>query len=653
MDKEKFDILNTNLLQDLYLNFSDLKVNNDFLIFESRFSTFYEKPKPPIAYIDKEFNKCFIEIKFVHIEIIKKRMLENKTLQEVGNELLITRERVRQIEKKTIKLLNVYAKDFIINTKVELGKKPIIYIDELPIKNNELKLLYCNIVSHPQSSAQIIFDKDLEALVLNNSFTLNGITSTIEQFFQKTNKSLFNKEDLLNYLQSLFPKLTKIEPIIDLLLKKEKLRKIGADQYFFYFLYKPKKPMVEFIFSQFPNGIFLYKQTDYIKAELDKYFPDIFGEADRKRGIATLVGYSENIYLWDWGKYIHIKYINPILEEYDFTNILNYIDQNIGETQVDLKFCFDKFKQELLAIGIVNKYALHTCLKLKFTDDYSYQDSPWIAKAGTERRTLNTTLLNLLTENKIYTLDDLALSMKTKKLRIQQLVDHSYEIISVDVSKYINRKYIEFSDDLLNQLVKFANDKVLEFNYFYIDLIVNAFSEQLKAYSQYNTNTLVLELLRKYTQNTNFNISNTRIVNKNYLITKNSFNFHVIINNLLSNKDTLSMNQISNYFVKRGLSVNLISSYFLNSKLKIIVRLDREVYTSIEKIGINDNNIEDLNLLMENIIDSELNIQDLIDVVRLPKISVQWNRFLFADLMYNEKFLFNPSRENPRYIHKK
>jgi len=653
MDKEKLKILNSDSLLELYINFSDLYVSEDFLIFESKFSTFYEKPKPPIKYIDEELLKVFSELKSKQMEVLKKRILENKTLQETGKELSITRERVRQIEQKAIKILNFYAKDLIIDTLTELLKKTILYIKEIPIKDENLKLLYCSFISHPESKAGIIFDKDLMTLVENYDFTFQGIVSKIEYVFQETNKSLFSKEDLTNYLQSIFPKLSNIEQIINILLEKEKLKKLDENQYFFHYLYKPKRPMVEFIFSHYPDGIFLHQKIDFIRAELNKFFPGAIIETAKNRGIATSVGNSKKIFLWDWGKYIHINYINPILEEYDFTNVLHYIDENLGETQIDLKFCFDKYENELVAIGIMNKFALHTCLKLKFSDDYAYQDSPWISKAGTERRSLNTTLMNLLIEDKIYSLDELVLSMNTTKLRVQQLIDYSNDVIAVDTFRYKNRKFIEIPDNLITQLVQYANSKVLGLEFFYVDLIINAFSEQFKAYSEYDVSTVILELLKKCIKDTNFNVSNTRIVNKDYLITKDSLNFQVIINNLLSNKDILSINDISNYFARRGLSSNLITAYFTQSKIKMIVRLDRETYTSIEKLGIKNHNIEDMNLLMENIIDSETSIEDLLHTVKLPKISVEWNRYIFTDMLSNEKFSFIPNRENPRYISKK
>lgn len=654
MNKEKLEILNNDSLLELYFNFSRLNISDDYLIFESKFSTLYEKPKPPIHYVDGELLEAFSKIKPKHIEILKKRILEDKTLQEVADAFSMTRERVRQIENQSvIKLLAFINKEILIETLSNILKSSILYIETLPIKDKVIRLLYCGLLSHPKSRARVIFDKEIMSFVERQEFSLQGMLSKIEYIFQETNKSLFCKEDLVNYLQSIFPKLSNIEQIIIILIEKDMLRKTDDEQYFFHYLYKSKRLMIEFIFSHYPNGIYLYKQIDFIKAKLDYYFPNAFDESDKKRGLFTLVGNSENIFLWDWGKYIHIRYINIILEEYDFTRVLKFIDEALEETQIDLKFCFDKYEKELVGIGIINKFALHTCLKLKFPDDYSYQDSPWIAKAGNARRSLNATLMTLMNENKIYSIEELMSKMNTAKLRVQQLIDYSYDVIAVDTFMYKNRKFIELPDDLIHQLVQYANSKVLALDFIYIDLIVDAFADKLKEYNQYDINTVVLELLKKCTQDTNYNVTNTRIVSKEYLITKDSLNFHVLVNNLLLNKDTILINDISNYFSKRGLSPKLISAYFSQSKIKMIVRIDRETYTSTEKLGMTLSKVEDVNLLMESIIDAETYIDELINTVRLPKISVKWNRYILADIMSNEKFLFTPSRENPIYIIKK
>ncbi len=58
---------------------------------------------------------------------------------------------------------------------------------------------------------------------------------------------------------------------------------------------------------------------------------------------------------------------------------------------------------------------------------------------------------------------------------------------------------------------------------------------------------------------------------------------------------------------------------------------------------------------METLYDNNLSIDDMILIFKdkLPKISIEWNRFLFADLLDRNLFRILPSQENPQYIEMK
>jgi len=411
--------------------------------------------------------------------------------------------------------------------------------------------------------------------------------------------------------------------------------------------------MIEFVLSLYSEGIELHKNVSTIREQLDAFFPNIFTKKDEKRSIVTLAGYSDNVLLWDWGKYIHVKYINAILEVYSLSSIVDYIDEHLEDTQIDLETCFEKFKEELVAVGIISKYALHTCLKLKYSEDYSFQDSPWISKAGTERRELKQTLRNLLVENRNYSLDELVELMHTNKTRVQQLIDNTNEVIQVEAYLYKRKDFLAFSDELFIRIVEYTEMRVNELNFIYIELIIDKFEEELNQYTQYDLQMILLELLKKNPENRKYNISNTRVVKSDYPLTRDSLNFHVLIKELLGDRDTISINEIVNYFVKRGLSQDRIMMYFRYSKLKEMVRLNTETFTSIDKIGLTKGLIDKVNILLENSLSFEVHIDDVLKNYKLPTISVEWSRFILTDISDFTKFTFTPSRENPIYIVKK
>lgn len=651
MDNLRKEILNDSLLAELYLNFSDYHVDKEVIIFESKFSTFFQRP---IEYMDNDLIKRFSNMKMEQLAILKSRLVESRTLEDIAKEYTLTRERVRQIESNIVpKLLAHIGHENIIDMRNLINRRGVYYIDDIEIKDDNLRLFYAKLLSHKKSRYKIVYDDALKALVKSKEYSFNSILSKIEDFLISKNESLFEKDDLVIYLESLFPYIDNIEKLLAILIESEKLRVLNDGRYFLLFLYKPKKPMIEFVFSLYSEGIELHKNISSIREQLDIFFPNIFTKKDEKRSIITLAGYSDNILLWDWGKHIHIKYINAILEVYSLTSIVEYIDEHLEDTQIDLETCFQEFEEELITVGIISKYALHTCLKLNYAEDYSFQDSPWIAKAGTERRELKQTLRNLLIENRNYSLDELVESMHTNKTRVQQLIDNTYDVIQVEAYLYKKKEFLSFSNDLFMRIVEYIEVKVNELDFIYIELIIDEFEEELSQYNEYDLKITLLELLKKNPENKKYNVSNTRVVKRDHPLTRDSLNFHVLIKELLGDRDTISINEIANYFVKRGLSQDRIMMYFRYSKLKEVVRLNTETFTGIDKIGLTKGLIDKVNLLLENSLSDEVHIDDIIKSYKLPTISVEWSRFILTDISDFTKFTFSPSRENPIYISKK
>lgn len=648
MTSIKQDIFNDNTLLEYYLNFTNYSVEGNSIRFESRFSTFYKKP---IEYIDEKILGALSHFKQEHISVLRSRFVYNRNLQDIADEVGITRERVRQIEVQTIKkMLVTIDKSLITNIINILSSTPIIFLDDIPIKDQELKILFCEFLSY-KKSRKALFDRDLMCLVKDHNFSLTGLLNRIENHILKSSESVFSKDSLINTLQLLLPNVKNIEKLIPIFRRNNKLRIVDNEKYFFPFLYPNKTPKIDFLFSTFSNGIEVHKQIKFIRDELDKYFPGDFNSKDRT--IATAVNNSKNIVLWGWGEYIHIKYVSSIIEEYDFSTIINYLDEHLGDTQIDLESCFEVFKDELTQMGIENKYALHSCLKLKYPDDYSYQDSPWISKAGTERRELRETLKNLLSKNRIYSLDELVDLMHTNKVRVQQLIDNTEEIIQIRPFEYMKKNFLAITEELLKEIIYFANMKVKEFGFIYIDLIVDKYAEELSKFIQYDLRLILLELLKKTSLETKFNVSNTRIIGKDYPITKDSLNFHILIENLMKDRKTISIDDIANYFVERGLSKDRIMMYYLYSKIKKIVRIDQETFINIKKLGLSSKDVDDINLVLDQELVDETKIDDIIHGYKLPQIATKWNRYILTDILDHEKFAFSPSRENPIYISKK
>ena len=587
------------------------------------------------------------------LNVLIYRFVKHLTLEEVGQKISKTRERIRQIEEASLKkLYTLLPKELLNEIRSYVSKNNILLVEKIQIRNSEHKALIIAIICYKKLKFNYHFSEELNAVVISNEFKYHAIITKLLNKIKDSKQMLLTNEELIKQIKNILPNF-KSSVLINALLDNNDLSRV-EDKYFFHTLYKTKRMMVELIFELEENGFETMKESSRIKEILDKFFPDSFSDSDTGRNIATYAQTNEKIILWDWGKYIHIKHIQYILDEFDFTDIIEYLNNNLeSTTQIDLNGYFEEHRDSLVDFGIVSKYALHSLLKIKFPNDFSYQDSPWVSIEGTTREGLGDTLLSTMSENKIYTLDELSNKLQTQPSRIQQLIERQRNIIIVDTFQYLKLIDLNFPKNILEKIIEYLNNIIEDLTFIYIELIVDRFRLELNCINKYNKESVLLDLLKKTTSNKKFNVNNTRIVDINYPITRNSLNFQYIIENkLLKDRQQIDKNAIFSYFTSRGLSNNSVMHYFLYSKYKTVVRKNDDLFILIDSIGLNNEKIEKLNLIVLEYLEDEQNVDDLIYELQnqLPTISLPWNKYILGDLLDNELFEFYPNRIEPIYI---
>lgn len=664
--------MSTDSVKEKIYNYLELK--NNFFINHKELKTIIEIEdeflyRKYIEYLKKEnilneigTNYIFIPLKFMFEEKIiqcisflkedqyntlKLRLFDNLTLSEVGSILGKTKERIRQIEDKAFQILSYkIPKEFVIMIKEFLSIFIMISSEQIPLKDIYNKKIILNIL---KTKFNFLFDVTLDSFVLNEKFKYANILTYLKLNIKD---EIFSKELLLRCFKNLS---THLNPqyVIDTMIKQGDLA-IVENSFFFKSEYKRKRDKVELMFLLTKDG-FDTNTFDKLYLLLEKYFPNEFID-ENIRNIINVGQFTGNVILWDWGrKYIHTKHIQQILDEFDFTDLLEYLNNMLEKTeQIDLQYYYEDNKLLLNEYGIISKYALHSLLKIKYPDEFSYQDSPWVAQEGTERRIIGDVLLNLMNENRIYTLEELCQKLQTKKTRIQQLVDKNDDILIVDTFMYMKKIDINFSDILLKNIINFINQIIKDIQFIYINMIIDQFREELTCINEYNRETLMLDLLKKNIFQKEYKVSNTRIVHKDYPITRQSLNFHYVIeSSLLQNSiSVLSKNHLFDFFTKRGLPQNLIMMYYLYSPYKSIVRKNAEEFIRLSALNISSTELEKINLQILEILDEETKMDDLLFMIsdNLPKIQFEWNHYLLADLLDNSLFEFYPNRVEPLYI---
>lgn len=592
--------------------------------------------------------KCLSSLKEDQYNTLKLRIVDNLTLSDVGQVLGKTRERIRQIEDRSSQLLSfLLPKEFVILIKELINIFGILNTNEVPLKDEITKKIIIHML---KTKLNFTLDVTLNSFVLEDKFKYINLLKYLKL---NISDEVFSKELLLKTLKNLSTRLN-FNSIIEVMITQKDLAVVVDNKYFFKSEYKRKRDKVELMYLLTKDG-FDTNTLDKLYLLLEKYFPGEFLNENIKN-ILSLGQFTGNIILWDWGRrYIHIKHIQSILDEFDFTDLLNYLNKTLETMeQIDLQYYYEDNKEALIKYGIISKYALHSLLKIKYPDEFSYHDSPWIAQEGTEKRIIGDAIINLMDEKRVYSLDELSQRLQTTKTRVQQIVDKNNDILIVDRFMYMKKNDINFSNVLLKNIIDFINQIIKDMQFIYINMIVERFREELNCINDYNRETLILDLLKKNTYQKEYKVSNTRIIHKDYPITRQSLNFHYVIESLLlqNNSSVLSKNHLFNFFTKRGLSKNNVMSYYLYSPYKSIVRKNAEEFIRLNSLNISSTELEKINLQILEILDEEIKIDDLLFMIsdNLPKIQFEWNHYLLADLLDNSLFEFYPNRTEPLYI---
>lgn len=587
------------------------------------------------------------------IAIIRDRLVSDKTLQDIGTEYGVSRERIRQVESTVMRKMSRLIPIYILRSIADkVQKYKIVSVDQLDIKDEALRTFFVQLISHKDFRNSFIYDKEQDALILDRDYSFFNIKTNVFHFMDTIDSTECHKYEMAGYVNYLYPKIDAYKFIEKVISSGEAIELKDGSLIFIQSLYRTKRKKIEFIYSKYPEGFETSKKIDELRATLELYFSETFTD-DTNRSITALSSFSDNILLWDWGKHIHIKFVQDILENFDFGPLLSYLDQQLQQvTAIDLEAYFNKHEHDLALFGIPSKYALHTLLKHKFPDDYSYQDSPWIASLGTERLELKEILFEIMAESRIYTLDELMTKMKTSKNRVIQLIERLNDVIMVDSFQYVKREYIELEDTLLMEMVQFINYKVRELQFIYIGIVVDHFRDSLDTIWQYNKDTVLLQLLQKYTGSKGFNVSNSRFVSIDYQITRNSLNFHYIIEQFMGERSKISKNEIFDYFTTRGLESRVVMQYFHYSRYRSLTRIDDNNIVKLASIEIDDQIRNSVIHFVEKNINGEHRLQDLVDLLNQDDLlkKYRWNRLILCDILDKDLFRFIPSTENPTYV---
>jgi transcriptional regulator with XRE-family HTH domain len=314
------------------------------------------------------FEKIFSNKKHDRVLRVLKKRANGKTLQEISDEMALTRERIRQIENKGTKILVRTLNEIHLNLfafiNIENKNEDIITVKELEKYLNGVEHLdvFIYILKTKQIWENYTFDKRLN--IFYNNTIIADINAILDKLLGLPNIVEEDKrDDILSQInrENNFP--PKATNIVFFNIYKRSGRVYCKERLSLSIIY-------DYILEKYyPGGIKLF--DDSIIEHFKRQILETFGSnkvPENNRAIYARI--AKQAVLCDRGAYIHQKYIKidkDLIEE---------IDRFIAVSPrrvLSFNELFETFKQKLLRFSnINNRYFLQGVLNIYLREKYFF-----------------------------------------------------------------------------------------------------------------------------------------------------------------------------------------------------------------------------------------------------------------------------------------
>lgn len=315
----------------------------------------HEMGKEFFSEIEKKNERAF--------QIVKRRA-EGMTLEQVGNEFNVTRERVRQIEKKISARFTFWirSKSIIHKMYAEMDGKKFAFSSSFGMFFGEHGEMFSYLLkSNVGEFSYITYDKHIDVFV----FGEDGLISNIQEYVDEL-PDTFNESEMVFYLDRAYKEYDYPEEITKKIIE-DNFGKTG-DVY-----HRSRLTLVriyeDILRKYYPNGIWVYSdaQIDDFREHIRADYGDI-KLPDNNRAIMARI--AQVGILCDRGTYCpkKEKYISDNLAE----KIYGYIVENKAPIFLT-NTLLNVFEDELISEGVDNKYYLQGILRELYEGEFSFR----------------------------------------------------------------------------------------------------------------------------------------------------------------------------------------------------------------------------------------------------------------------------------------
>lgn len=313
--------------------------------------------------------------------------INGRTLEEIGKNYEVTRERVRQIIAKGFETLFGRYEKLFTSIAEELTQYPFINIydyfneREDTLIDNASSLLqaysvpfkiYGNYITIEER--EVFYDK------------LNSFYSDIAK--NKDETHIYSLNEIEEYVLDYFSgkELYSLRKVVEDLISKS-FEEIGENNYNFKSKIS-KARMCQIVFEkEFAQGLAIYKQQNLFIKKLNEYFPGEFVNDSARSIIANLTRDDNVILLWEVGFFKHISSVHENVSKETLAPIKDWLLLKLSEDikQINANAAFGEFKELLNSLEIDTEHALFSLLKIHFPEAFNYSRSPTLVMVGHER----------------------------------------------------------------------------------------------------------------------------------------------------------------------------------------------------------------------------------------------------------------------------
>lgn len=524
-------------------------------------------------------------------------------LESIGNEHNLTRERVRQIAAKCSKTL--YANLSYAHKKA---------IDCFVAHLNEVKLLCCCFNDLNDEAICVMLDL-LENVLpdyhydFSTSVWYRGnwetLNEKIDQYFSDTLSvgATLSLQDISYHISELLNKIFS-DPneqrrfALEKLLMEYYLVKKG--DWYFYKKAAQTNIWEEIIKKHFKDGVMIYKEMTLLIDKAKQEYNDVIDLTCNERALIGRILRSDNLILWDWGKYIHVDNVQH--DESLLMKAKSWLDDkfNSGAACVSLHGFITMNESECIAANIPNEHALYTLMRKKYANEYYFKKDPLVYPSLDAKSKTLTDVINDYAKSNLNGVakKDMLLQMGIKEFQLINVVAHNDKLALLGNKLYHLDNYI-LDESVIGKIEAELKDLLNLYGHTSIDLIFKSNIVLLRLANIKHSNLLYAILAKELANNFEFPRC-PYILSKDHNIDDDGrFSFNDIVGHFFSNKERIvSQSELEKYFVTER-HYNPRRLEHITYVCENVIKYSKDAYVTLELICWNDEKKSELESLIK------------------------------------------------------